>query len=76
MLFVLVSRPNPLFRLPGVTMLLLLSLWAVPKDWQQPIWPKTDFYERAKEFEIATPGTKLEFQIHPPGLAPMILVKR
>jgi hypothetical protein len=53
-----------------------MVVWAIPHDWAEPTWPSTDFLQRARAFAGAAAGTRMEFPIIPPGLSPMILVKK
>jgi hypothetical protein len=75
-LFTLAADRNRWLRGIGVALLAVLLLWAVPHDWHELPMPRTDFLERARAFEAAPPGTRMEFPIHPPGLSPMVLTKR
>ncbi len=63
-------------RLTGAALALVMVVWAIPHDWAEPTWPSTDFLQRARAFAGAAAGTRMEFPIIPPGLSPMILVKK
>ena len=75
-LFTLAADRNRWLRGVGVALLAVLLLWGVPHDWQEYPMAPTDFLDRARAFEAAPPGTRMEFPIHPPGMSPMILYKR
>ena len=75
-LFVLVSKRNWPARILGLALLLLMVVWSIPGDWHGFDMAPTDFVARARVFEAALPGTRMEFPIFPPGVAPMVLVKR
>ena len=64
-------------RVVGLGGLAVLILWGIPHDWNEPRFPSTHFAERARAFESAPPGTRMEFPVVPAGLPlKMVLVKR
>ena len=74
-LFLLVSRRGWFARIPGIALLALMAVWAIPGDWHGLDLPPSDFVARARAFEAAAPGTRMEFPVYPP-FGPMILVKK
>ena len=57
-------------------MLVVLLCGGIAADWSYPRLAPTDFAEKAQEFSLALPGTRMELPLHPPGSGPMILIKR
>lgn len=67
-LFVLVSHGGRITR--SVSLMLLIGTLgiAVPLDWgDRNDYARTDFVERAKRFDASEVGTRMVFEIHPPG---------
>ena len=75
-LFTLAADRHRILRCIGVALLLVMLVWGIPHDWRELPMPRTDFIARANAFDAAPPGKRMEFPIHPPGLSPMVLVKR
>ena len=75
-LITLAADRHRILRCIGMALLLVMLVWGIPHDWREPPMPRTDFIARASAFDAAPPGTRMEFPIHPPGLSPMVLVKR
>ncbi len=75
-LFTLAADRNRVLRCVGAALIVLMAAWGIPGDWRELRMPPTDFVARARAFERAPPGTRMEFPIHPPGLSPMVLIKR
>jgi len=71
----LATDHNRNFRFLGSTLVLLLFRGIVA-DWPYPRLPPTGFPEQAQEFELAPPGTRMEFASRPAGVSPMILIKQ
>jgi hypothetical protein len=75
-LFTLAADCHRILRGAGVALLSVILVWGIPHDWPEMPMPRTNFIDQAKAFEAAPPGTRMEFAILPPGLSPMVLVKR
>jgi hypothetical protein len=66
-LFVLAGLPNRSLRMTARTLLAVTIFFAIPRDWGDLLaYPPTDFIARARAFDLAPPGTKMGFHIHPP----------
>jgi len=57
-------------------MFVLLLFGGIAADWSYLRLPPTDFREKAQEFALAPPGTRIEFASHPAGFSPMVLIKQ
>jgi hypothetical protein len=67
-LFVLAGLPQRGMRIAARALLALTVVFAIPRDWGDLFaYPGTDFIVRARAFELAPPGTEMEFRILPPG---------
>ena len=75
-LFTLAADRSRVLRAAGAALLAVVLVWGIPRDWREIVMPRTDFVARAHAFAAAPPGTRMTFPIHPPGLTPMVLVKR
>ena len=75
-LFSLSTSTIATLRYASMLLLAAMAIVAIPRDWRVPHMPPTRFVEQAHAFEIAAPGTRMSFDIHPPGASPMVLVKR
>jgi hypothetical protein len=65
---------NPSLRYLG-SILVVVLFGGIAADWLYPTLAPTNFPEKAREFALAPPGTRMEFALHPPGWR-MVLVKQ
>jgi hypothetical protein len=75
MVMALAADPNRSLRYLG-SMFVLLLFGGIAADWSYSRLPPTDFREKAQEFALAPPGTRIEFASHPAGFSPMVLIKQ
>ena len=68
------ADPNRALRHFGSVIILGLCT-GIAADWFYPELPPTDFTKKAGEFAFASPGTRMEFALRPPGWA-MTLTKQ
>lgn len=76
LLFSLLADRSRLLRALAVLCLLPIVFLAIPREWHVLEQARTDFVARARQFEAAPPGTRMEFPIIPTGITPMQLVKK
>ncbi|PTB21167.1 hypothetical protein C9I57_10745 [Trinickia symbiotica] len=75
-LIVVIARGPGWLRYLAALPLVLAATLAVPRDWgEQYHFARTDFVNRARNFEVAPIGTQMHFLTHPPGTQ-MVLVKK
>jgi hypothetical protein len=60
------SRNGGIVRLAASSALLCMTIGII-RDWSYPAYPDFQFQERARQFEVAAPGTVMNFPIYPPG---------
>lgn len=74
-IFTLAAGYVPRLRWAGAVLLAVFTL-GFRADFLYPERPRTDFQDHARAFAAAPPGTVMSFPVLPPGLPPMILVKK
>ncbi|MCQ8277918.1 hypothetical protein NFI95_05595 [Acetobacteraceae bacterium KSS8] len=72
----LLADRSRVLRLVSVLCLLPILFLAIPREWRVLEQARTDFAIRARQFEAAPPGTRMQFPLIPTGITPMQLVKK